>query len=103
MIKCSLEKINNLDSNDINIIVEIPTKKEFGDYSTNVALTLTKKLHQSPMDIAFEIKNNFNNDLTMIDYNGINIERVKLYIEAEELKTFLKQCGKCSYEKTSQD
>lgn len=85
MIKCSLEKINNLDSNDINIIVEIPTKKEFGDYSTNVALTLTKKLHQSPMDIAFEIKNNFNKqdiveDIQIVSPGFINFYLKKDYI-----------------------
>lgn len=59
MIKTSLKKIPNLDINDINITVEIPSNKDFGDYSTNVALTLTKKLHKSPMEIANIIKENF--------------------------------------------
>ena len=59
MIKCSLDKINNLEPvEESSIIVEIPAKKENGDYSTNVALTLTKKLHKSPMEIAQEIKEN---------------------------------------------
>lgn len=48
-------------------------------------------------------KNNFNNDLVMIDYNGVNIEKVKLYIEVNELKEFLKKCSSCKYEKTSHD
>lgn len=59
IIKCSLDKIINLEPiNEDNILVEIPAKKENGDYSTNVALTLTKKLHKSPMDIANDIINN---------------------------------------------
>lgn len=46
--------------------------------------------------------NNFNNDLVMVDYNGVNIWKVKLYIEANELKELLKTCSGCKYEKTSQ-
>jgi len=48
-------------------------------------------------------KNNFNNDLIMVDYNGVNIDKVKLYMDSNELKQFLRQCSKCSYEKTSQN
>ena len=71
IIKCSLDKISNLEAiPETNIVVEIPSKKENGDYSTNIALTLTKKLHKSPMDIAQEIKDN-------IDANDI-IEDIKI-------------------------
>ncbi len=53
MIKCSLNQIENLPNlEDIQIMVEVPAKKENGDYSTNIALTLTKQLHKSPMEIA---------------------------------------------------
>ena len=59
MIKCSLDKINVSEPiEEKNIVVEIPAKKENGDYSTNIALILTKKLHKSPMDIANEVINN---------------------------------------------
>ncbi|MFC1621870.1 arginine--tRNA ligase [Patescibacteria group bacterium] len=34
------------------VLIEHPDNKIHGDFSTNVALTLTKKLNQSPMDIA---------------------------------------------------
>ena len=51
-------------------MVEIPNKKENGDYSTNIALTLTKKLHKSPMEIAQDIANN-------IDKQDI-IENIKI-------------------------
>lgn len=59
MIKCSLEKIENLNNLEENkIVVEIPANKENGDYSSNIALTLTKKLHKSPMEIAEMIQTN---------------------------------------------
>lgn len=59
IIKCSLDTISSLNKEDYqNIVVEIPAKKENGDYSTNIALTLTKKLHKSPIAIAEEIVKN---------------------------------------------
>ena len=59
IIKCSLDKIDNISNIEENkIVIEKPTKKEFGDYSSNIALTLTKVLHSSPLEIAEIIKNN---------------------------------------------
>ena len=59
MIKCSLSKLElNNEIEELNIMVERPAKKENGDYSSNIALTLTKILKKSPMLIAEEIKNN---------------------------------------------
>ena len=71
IIKCSLEKINvSLELEEKNIMVERPLKKENGEYSSNIALTLTKILKKSPMLIAEEIKNN-------IDKENI-IEEIKI-------------------------
>ena len=59
IIKESLKKIDKdhmLD--DIDIIIEVPAKKENGDYSSNIALNLTKKLHKNPLEIAEIIINN---------------------------------------------
>ncbi len=47
-----------IDQNDINI--EIPQIKSHGDYSTNIAMQLAKKLKQSPMEIANKIKDKIN-------------------------------------------
>ena len=53
IIKKSIHKINQeLQLNDENIIIEIPTQKENGDYSSNVALVLAKKVKKSPTEIA---------------------------------------------------
>ena len=65
IIKCSLSKLElNNEIEELNIMVERPAKKENGDYSSNIALTLTKVLKKSPMVIAEEIKNNIiDNDM----------------------------------------
>ena len=71
IIKCSLSNMNLSEEIDLkNIMVERPAKKENGDYSSNIALTLTKILKKSPMLIAEEIKNN-------IDKNNM-IEEIKI-------------------------
>ena len=54
-IKLSLKKLN-IDED--NIIIEVPKDKTKGDYSTSIAMTLTKKLKQKPMDIAKKIIEN---------------------------------------------
>jgi len=54
-IKLSLKKLN-IDED--NIIIEVPKDKTKGDYSTSIAMTLTKKLKQKPMDIAKKILEN---------------------------------------------
>src|SRR3989339_219090 len=51
-----LEKLN---IKDVDIALEKPANSDFGDYSTSVALKLTKQLKKNPILIAEEIKNNF--------------------------------------------
>ena len=49
---------------DLNkIIIEVPKDKTFGDYSTNVALILTKILKKNPLEIANMIKDNIASSL----------------------------------------
>ena len=70
-IKYSLTKIPNLENYDEEkIVIDKPTKKENGDYSSNIALVLTKELKKSPLEIAKEIINN-------IDYNE-EIEKIEV-------------------------
>ncbi|MFC1623803.1 arginine--tRNA ligase [Candidatus Omnitrophota bacterium] len=38
-----------------NIYLEIPKEKKFGDFSTNIAMRMTKSLKRPPMDIAKEV------------------------------------------------
>lgn len=59
-IKQKIENIINTEN--IEVIIEIPKDKKNGDYSSNIALKLTKIFKKSPMDIAKDIKNKINND-----------------------------------------
>lgn len=43
--------------------VEVPKKKEFGDFSTNIALILSKTLKKNPREIANLIVNDWKNEL----------------------------------------
>ena len=53
--------INKLEI-DEEVTIEIPKNKDNGDYSTNIALKLTKKLKQNPMEIANTIIKNIDNN-----------------------------------------
>lgn len=46
-------------------------------------------------------KNNFVNDLVLSDYSGINIWKVKVYVNSYELNDLLNKCSGCTYEKIS--
>lgn len=57
IIKKSLSKLNiSYEENEIQI--EIPKEECNGDYSSNIALVLSKMLHKNPLEIANQIKEN---------------------------------------------
>ena len=67
MIKGLLrEKIDSVLEHDVDYVVEVPNEN-FGDYSTNVAMKLTKLLKKSPIDIAEDIINRLREDSTFKD------------------------------------
>jgi len=55
--------IKSLVKEPVDFSVEIPGEKSHGDYSTNIALVLAKKLGKTPKDVAEEIKLKINNNL----------------------------------------
>ena len=55
IIKTSLDN-NNIDFDIDKIVIETPKEAKNGDYSTNIALMLTKILKDNPMNIASKIK-----------------------------------------------
>ena len=89
IIKCSLDKLNidNININDINI--EIPAKKENGDYSSNIALTLTKKLHKSPMDIANTIVSNIEENDIIEEIKIANPGFINFYLKKDFLLSYI--------------
>jgi len=44
--------LNAIEDDNLNFTVEIPKDKKFGDFSTNVAMILSKKLKENPRKIA---------------------------------------------------
>lgn len=82
LIKDSLNTINIEDS---NFIVEIPNNKINGDYSTNVAMELAKKLHKNPREIAIDIVTNIKTDniIEKIDIAGPGF--INFYLKREYL------------------
>lgn len=93
IIKESLEK-SNIDTNVENIVIEIPKSIEYGNYSTNIALVLTKQLHKNPQEIAAMIKENITCDfiekIEIVSPGFINIFITKERL-LEELSTIIKQ------------
>lgn len=62
IIKTSLEK-NNIDIELEKIIIETPKDNKNGDYSTNIALMLTKQLKDNPINIATTIKDEIKDEI----------------------------------------
>ena len=61
IIKTSLDN-NNIDFDLDKIVIETPKDNKNGDYSTNIALLLTKILKDNPMNIASKIATNINDE-----------------------------------------
>ena len=55
--------LNNMELEvEIPITIEIPKDKNNGDYSSNIAMQLTKILKTNPREIASKIIDNINNN-----------------------------------------
>lgn len=92
------EPLNHLKSEiQIDIIpffeIEVPKKREFGDFSTNLALVLSKVLHKPPREIANLIINNFSHPLfSRVEIAGPGF--INFFIDDESLKGLLKEKSK---------
>lgn len=62
IIKDSLDK-SNIEMPIEEIVIETPKDTTNGDYSTNIALLLTKKLQKNPMEIATSIVDNIDSKI----------------------------------------
>jgi len=65
LLKTSLQKLNIKDV----AVLEKPANSDFGDYSTSIALKLTKLLKKNPAEIAQDIVNNLpkNNNIKKVE------------------------------------
>lgn len=99
IIKDSLIK-NNISFDENKIIIENPKLESNGDYSTNIALVLTKELHKNPIEIAELIKNGIDSEIIekveIINPGFINIFLTKeiLLKELNKIITDGKNYGK---------
>lgn len=57
--------------NDVDRFFTIPNQQNYGDYSTNIALLLSKKIKKNPRDVAGEIISN-------LDYDKEVIEKIEI-------------------------
>ena len=66
------ESLLKIDVKDVNYIIEVPNDKKNGDFSTNVAMELTRILRKNPREIAETIVTNIkeNNIIERIDVAG---------------------------------
>jgi arginyl-tRNA synthetase len=46
----------------VSILIEVPSEKSHGDYSTNIALVLAKNLKRNPIEVANEIVSKIGNN-----------------------------------------
>lgn len=98
------KNFNNYFSNDSDIIGIYPTvnplyQKKLGDmfYSFNyqsLKININNFLNFYRQKLK---KNNFTNDVIAIDYNGVPISKVKVYMTNEQIRNFLKDCFNCTY------
>ena len=51
----AIRAVYELETEDGLFVVETPQNPDFGDYSTNAAMKLSRTLRRSPMDIAAPI------------------------------------------------
>lgn len=84
IFKAAAEKLPYLKEKEI--VFSVPNHEDHGDYSTNIAMTLTKELKRNPREIATEIINN-------LDDNNRVISKVEIagpgFINFFVNKTFL--------------
>jgi arginyl-tRNA synthetase len=92
------ERLNHLkDEIQLDIVpffeIEVPKKKEFGDFSTNLALVLSKVLRKSPREIANLIIKDFTHQLfSKVEIAGPGF--INFFISDESLKGLLKEISK---------
>lgn len=91
-IESSLRKTYPDMDFDLNVQIEYPKDKNHGDFSTNTALTLTKKLKKNPRHIAAEIKDNITDEKSL--FHNIEIAGpgfINFYISSSYYTNLIKE------------
>ena len=99
IIAKSLDRLN-IEYNSDEIIIDTPKLENNGDYSTNIAVILTKKLKKPPLEIANLIKENINSnifakvEIASPGFINIYLKKERLYQEINKILTEGKNYGK---------
>ena len=99
IIAKSLDSLN-IEYKSDEIIIDTPKLENNGDYSTNIALILTKKLKKPPLEIANLIKENINSnifakvEIASPGFINIYLKKERLYQEINKILTEGKNYGK---------
>ena len=102
IIAKSLDSLN-IEYNSDEIIIDTPKLENNGDYSTNIALILTKKLKKPPLEIANLIKENINSnifakvEIASPGFINIYLKKERLYQEINKILTEGKNYGKNNF------
>lgn len=62
MLKEAVQNAFNQELELSNIVIETPKNKDHGDFSSNVAMQLTRILHTNPREIANKIIENIDSE-----------------------------------------
>lgn len=91
---CDALKLKQIEKNVSDIIIEIPKDSKNGDYSSNIAMQLTKELHINPREIATYLQENIQDkQIEKIEIAGpgfLNFFVKKEYL-FDNINTILKQ------------
>ena len=95
MIRKRIEKLirESLEIKDIEIKIERPSNKEYGDYSSNIAMVLSKILNEHPLKIAERIRSKIEDKSPKI-FEKIVVEKpgfINFYLKKEYLQDKLKE------------
>lgn len=85
---------------NVDIFVEAPKDKSFGDLTTNVALTAAKHLKRPPMDIAIKIKNIIERDERFVNVSVAKPGFVNWQMDKKTLIRHLESILASEYGKT---
>jgi arginyl-tRNA synthetase len=87
--------LNDITKESVNFLIEKPQNENFGDYSSNVALVVSKILKKNPFDVAKELAENLNSSRSTLSFIA-KVEAVKpgfinFYLSEEFLKNNLQE------------
>ena len=84
VIANAVSKVTNIDKDEIKGFIEIPKEEANGDYSFP-CFRLAKELHQSPINIANNIKENIDIDQNVISRIDVVNGYLNFYINKKEI------------------